>query len=256
MPSMKRTIQVHMLPLLTNREELAGGTVVVIDILRATTTICYALAAGAREIIPCVDIDEARELRNSLGDDSAVLGGERGGVKVEGFDLGNSPSEYTPATVADRSIVFTTTNGTAAMKYCQDANEVLIGAFVNLSAICSALAGAENIHFLCAGTAHKITREDVLFAGAAIDLLLSAEGDEALGESLSMNDQANLALDAWRTAQEHLVGSSLADRIRESRGGQNVLAIGQEADIQIAAELDRFQIVPRLDLARWRIGSA
>src|SRR5262245_39532454 len=123
-----RQIDVFLLPALVEPAALAGKTAVVIDVLRATTTIVQALATGAKEIVPLQEVDEARRLAEKLGE-GAILGGERGGVLIPGFDLGNSPAEYTAAKVAGKTVVFTTTNGTRALQRCKMAERVLIGAF-------------------------------------------------------------------------------------------------------------------------------
>ena len=164
------TIHVHLLPDLVPEEKLAGNVAVVIDVLRATTTIVHALAAGARQVIPCLSIDDARAAAASRTGEKVVLGGERQGVRIEGFDLGNSPSEYTPEAVGGRTVVFTTTNGTRAMLRCRQADHVLLAAFVNRAAV---LAGnsrpsRQNVHIVCAGTGGAITREDVLVAGSLV----------------------------------------------------------------------------------------
>ncbi|HYW81106.1 MAG TPA: 2-phosphosulfolactate phosphatase, partial [Thermoguttaceae bacterium] len=118
MPSvmpMTPTLNVYALPRLVDPEKLAGGTAVVIDVLRASTTIVHALESGAREIIPCSDVGEARAIASQLSAGEFVLGGEREGLPIDGFDLGNSPSEYLPHRVEDKAVVFTTTNGTRAI---------------------------------------------------------------------------------------------------------------------------------------------
>jgi 2-phosphosulfolactate phosphatase len=240
-----RKIDVYLLPTLVEQEELAGRTCVVIDVLRATTTIVHALAAGATQVIPCLEVDEARRAAAEVGS-SAVLGGERAGGKIAGFDLGNSPAEYTRSTVGGKALVFTTTNGTRALARCKAAKRVLIGAFVNFSAICSELAAAESVALICGGTDGEVTREDALLAGAIVVEL-------ARSGSTTLNDQAELAADAWRTAVRFLTDRPLGMTLRDSRGGRNLIGIGHENDIDLAAQLDRFDIVPELDLAAWRI---
>jgi len=130
-----RQIDVYLLPALVEPADLAGKAVAVIDVLRATTTIIQALAAGAAEVIPCLEVEEARRIAVPLGG-RAVTGGERGGKQIPGFDLGNSPAEFTPERVAGKTVVFTTTNGTRAMQRCKEARRVLVAAFTNLSAVC------------------------------------------------------------------------------------------------------------------------
>jgi len=245
------TLHVHFLPELVDAGQLTGKTVVVIDVLRATTTIAYALAAGATSVFPCLEVDEARKLRAGFGND-AVLGGERDGVKIEGFDFGNSPEEYTEATVGGKTLIFTTTNGTRAMKSAAGARRVFLAAFVNISAVCDRLAGEQCIEIVCAGTNRQITREDVLLAGAiAEQLIRGADGP-------NLNDQATIAIESWsrfsRELAEHKV--PLHETLRNSFGARNLIEIGLERDIEIAAQLDKLEVVPELDLARWRITSA
>ena len=248
---MLQTVNVHLLPTLTTRQQLAGKTVIVIDVLRASTTIVHALAAGALEIIPCLEVDEAREIaRHSKL--PTVLGGEREGLKIEGFDFGNSPQEYVPENVAGKRIVFTTTNGTRALLQCRSARRVVIGAFVNLSTVCSSVGDEPAIDLLCAGTSKEISREDVLLAGAIAEQLEQTRETDAV-----LNDQALLAVGAWRSIQEGRRGSAgLANALAMSRGARNLVAIGQQRDIEIAARTDQFEIVPELDLESWQIRAA
>jgi len=244
MPNPRR-IDVYLVPALIEPDELTGRTVVVIDVLRATTTIIHALAAGAVAVVPCLEVDEARTIAAGEFPGSAVLGGERGGLPIPGFDLGNSPREYTPLRVGDKTVVFTTTNGTRALLRCKAAKRVLIGAFVNLSAVCRELGDDSHIVLLCAGTNGHVTREDALFAGAVVNELASGH---------ILNDQAELAADAWRACKSDLTGADpLGRALRSSRGGRNLIDTGQENDIDIAAQIDKFDTVPQLDLVTWRI---
>lgn len=249
---MPRSLRVHLLPSLVSPEALAGRTVIVIDVLRATTTIVQALAAGAEAVVPCGEVAEAKRLAQATGA-TALLGGERGGVKIADFDLGNSPSEYTPSVVRGKRIFFTTTNGTQAMQRCRAARRVLIGAFVNFSAVCDALREVVEIDLLCAGTDNQITREDVLFAGAVADDLIEQSGGERK-RHYDISDQALIALDAWRAARDDMRQAlPLVDKLRSSHGGRSLLDLGHDRDIDLAADIDRFTIVPELDLASWQI---
>ncbi|HVX13385.1 MAG TPA: 2-phosphosulfolactate phosphatase [Pirellulales bacterium] len=249
------SLRVHFLPALVTPDELAGAAVVVVDVLRATTVITHALAAGAREVIPCLEVDDAMRAVAKLPAGQAVLGGERGGLKIEGFDLGNSPDEFTSASVGGRTLVFTTTNGTRAMTHARLARRVLIGAFANGSAVVESLADAGDVRLLCAGTRGEITREDVLFAGFVADGLLRRRTEDE--SSVEINDQLLLARDAWRAFLARATGSDLsvelAAELRSTQGGRNLKKIGLEHDIDVAAQLDRFKIVPELDLPSWKI---
>jgi len=239
-------INAHLLPALTTADELAGSVVVVIDVLRATTTIAHALANGATCVIPCLEVDEARTV--AAGIEGALLGGERGGQPIAGFDFGNSPRDYTPANVSGRSIVFTTTNGTRAMMLCKQAQRVLTGAFTNFSAICDAISQHQQVHLLCAGTNGEITREDVLFAGAIASQMSEQH------ENATLNDQAAIAAGAWRGCVCGLTSpSQLLQALRGSYGGRNMIDLGNDRDIEIAAEIDRCEVVPELNLQTWQI---
>jgi len=259
------TIHAHFLPQLTTPDALAGQTVVVIDVLRATTTISTALAAGAARVIPCLEVDEARQIADGAPAGEFLLGGEREGLPIEGFDLGNSPGDYTPERVSGRTIVFTTTNGTRAMRHCQQAQRVLIGAFVNLKALVLELASLESVHLLCAGTKGEITREDVLLAGAIAYELTLPDNPAMAGVwyRSELNDQARLARDAWQLARPKVEPPFaeaepiwLWKALTATQGGRNLKRIGLESDIAAAAALNRLNITPRLDVDRWQINAS
>ena len=225
----------------------AGGVAVVIDVLRASTTMITALAHGAAGVVPVAGIDEARRLAAEAGP-AALLGGERGGVRISGFDLGNSPLEYSAARVAGRTIVITTTNGTAALAAARGAREILIGAIVNRAAVAAAirrLAGeGEHVHLVCAGTDGCVSAEDVLAAGAILD----AAGADAAGDTLDASARDALA-SFRRVAAGGDVPAALVAEFRRSPGGANLVALGMEADLPAAAAIDTLRIVPRLDAA-------
>jgi len=253
-------INAHFLPELTSPAELSDSAVVVIDVLRATTTIAEALANGARRVIPCLEVDEARRRAAELPVGEVLLGGERDGQRIDGFDLGNSPCEYTRDAVAGRTIVFTTTNGTKALESCRKARRVLLGAFVNRTAVAAALDDEDVIELLCAGTNGQITREDVLFAGALAAQCIDRRCDRD-EERPWLNDEAQLAFDAWRalwfdvakpldrTHEQELIAEALTD----SWGGRNLVRLSLEDDVLHAADLDRLPIVPEWNPAEGTI---
>ncbi len=158
---------VHLLPSLIPPGALRGGVaVVVVDVLRATTVMVHALAAGCEAVIPCAEIDEAKAVAASLPPGTALLGGERGGLPISGFDLGNSPGDYTPEVCRGKTLVMSTTNGTRAILASLEAERVLIGAFVNLEAVGFALQDETRpVHLICAGTEGLVSFEDALAAG-------------------------------------------------------------------------------------------
>ena len=253
---MDQILNLYALPTLVTPEQLAGATVVVIDVLRASTTVVHALEAGAREVIPCLEVDDARAAAAKLPPAEVVLGGERHGLPIEGFDLGNSPSEYTPQKVEGRTVLFTTTNGTLAMWRCHQAQRVLLGAFVNASAVCRQLLGKPQIHLLCAGTEGQFSRDDVLMAGLVVQRLTQADG-----MTYELNAQAVTARENWRSSfplpyvlgAEPLQPELLARHLRDSIAGRRLTAIGRDEDILTASALDRFGCVPELDTSTFRI---
>lgn len=230
----------------------AGGIAVVIDVLRASTTMITALAHGAAAVEPVADLAEARRRAGALGT-PALLGGERGGVRIDGFDLGNSPAEYTADRVAGRTVVITTTNGTAALAACAAAREVLVGAIVNRTAVAAAArrlaaaTGSGAVHLVCAGTDGAVTAEDVLAAGAILDAAArdgSAGGDE-------LDAAAMTARDAFRrlATECHDLPTALAGAFATSPGGANLVTLGMAADLGLCARIDALPVVPRLDRA-------
>lgn len=247
---MKPILNVYALPKLVNAEELAGGAAVVIDVLRATTTIAYALDAGAKQIIPCLAISDALALAKQFPPDTVLLGGERDGAPIDGFDLGNSPDEYVPGRVEGKNIIFTTTNGTRAILHARAADEVVVAAFVNADAIVRRLIECEKVHIICAGTDGGISQDDVLLAGMLVDRL-EREG----GMVYRQNGQAITARETWLSAfalpqalgAEVLDADRLAAELRKTPGAKNLLALDLDADILAASWISRFDIVPVLD---------
>lgn len=225
-------LSVHLAPAVVRPEQLADSITVVVDILRATTTMVHALVAGARHITIVGEIEEARQLAISREAGTYLLAGERGGRPIDGFDVGNSPAEFTHETCANREVIMTTTNGTRAILHARHARRILIGAFVNFSAVCQELiTDAGNVHILCAGTDTEITLEDTVFAGAVVQML--AERSE-----YELNDGARIA---WDVYEGH--GSVLKTALELSLGGRNLSEIGMSDDIGLAARIDRFGIV-------------
>lgn len=249
-------LNVYGLPSQVTPDELIGGTAVVIDVLRASTTIVHALEAGAREIIPCLEVEEARARAAEFPREEVVLAGERQGLPIEGFDLGNSPTEYTRDRVEGKTVVFTTTNGTRAMSRCRSAERVLIGAFVNASAVCEGLGGREQVHLLCAGRRGQYGPDDGLLAGLLVDRL-----QQQRNGGYELNGQAVAAREEWRGflasplegGDGPLDPESLAAKLQLSAAGRHLAATGQLGDILTAAQIDRFGSVPELDPKTFRI---
>jgi 2-phosphosulfolactate phosphatase len=242
----ERDVQVHLLPQLAPPGRLVGGLAVAIDVLRATTTILHALAAGCICIRPCAEVEEARALAGNMPAGKVLLGGERGGKPLPDFDLGNSPAEYTSARCKNTTLVLTTTNGTRALLRAAEAERVLVAAFVNFSAVCEQLRlDKRPVHIVCAGTEGEITMEDTLLAGALVDCL-----SEAM--EIRLNDGARLA---WDCFENH--GRLLQAGLELSQGGSHLRELGYQADIVAAAAIDKFNIVPEMkrDPLRIEVGA-
>jgi 2-phosphosulfolactate phosphatase len=235
-------VSVHLLPSLIPPGALRGGVAVVIDVLRATTVMAYALQAGCEAVIPCAEIEEAEAVAASLPPGAALLGGERGGLPIAGFDLGNSPGDYTPERCRGKTLVITTTNGTRAILASLEADRVLVASFANLRATARVLKEdvpycelPRPVHLVCAGTEGAISLEDTLLAGA---LYRAVEDRIGPGTPLG-NDAAWLATaippDDPAYLDAPLVLTSL---LRAGRGGQNVDRLGLGRDIDFAARVD------------------
>jgi 2-phosphosulfolactate phosphatase len=226
-----RPVHVHLTPALVATRRLAGGVAVVLDVLRATTTIVHAVAADCVAVRPCATVEEARALAGA----GVLLAGERGGVPLPGFDLGNSPGEFTAERCAGKMVVLTTTNGTKALLHAAAAVRVLVAAFVNRGAVCEQLRRERRpVHILCAGEAGGASLEDTLLAGALVDALAS-DGDT------SLDDGAQLARACFVQ-----LGTDLEAALRLGAGGVCLASLGYDEDIRAAARVDRFAVVPEL----------
>jgi len=224
--------------------ELAEATVVVIDVLRATTTIIEALANGARAIYPTDSTEEAVRLAASLGREDTLLCGERKGHKVEGFDLGNSPHEFTAEAILDKKLVMSTTNGTKALGVVQEGARIFVCAFTNLTAVAGAVADDEHLVLICAGREDRFSLDDALCAGHLIQRIMEDRDDEP---DLDDASQAARALASARKPTRRFLS--------KTAGGAAVIDIGLEKDIQICADVDRHDIVVvMVDQAITRVG--
>jgi len=233
---MPRPLTTHLLPALFDPGELRDGIAVVIDILRASSTIATALANGAKCVVPCETIETAWARAELLSRDSLLLGGERHGVRIKGFDLGNTPTNYSAERVSGKTIFFTTTNGTKALHRCDQAERVLVGSFVNRDAVLEDLRASDRpIHLVCAGTNGAVTLEDCLFAGE-LTRQLTAGGEWQLNDSSRMS--RSLA-ERWNAD----AGTLLAG-LQESQGGRNLHRLKLSADVAYCAEQNRLAILP------------
>lgn len=189
----KPKVSVCVSPKLLELLDISKSTVVVIDVFRATSTICAALFHGVSKVIPVETVEECERHKG----EGNLLAGERNGAKVDGFDLGNSPLDYLTGAISGKALVLTTTNGTKAIEMSRGAAEILAGAFVNLTAISEYLKQSRRDAILvCAGWKDNVNMEDTLLAGAIVNRLrrrFEFDGDAALGaRQLFRNYRKNL----------------------------------------------------------------
>ena len=225
-------IEVVLLPEHLHERNLSHYTVIVFDVLRATTTITAALAAGVREVRIFDSVVEAKSAAEAANP-RPILCGEIKTLPPPGFDLGNSPRQFLPEH-AGRDVFLATTNGTRAAYAARTAAEMFAGALVNAPTVAAAAARSErDILLLCSGTAGEISIEDAVGCGAVCDQLL-AMGDFSLGD------------DAGRIAHRLFLSTrdNLPALLRDGQGGRNVIAAGLDGDIDYAARLGVLPIAP------------
>jgi 2-phosphosulfolactate phosphatase len=220
-------------------QEVQGRTVFVIDILRATTTMCAALHHGARALIPVASAEEALRLAQTLASDDVRLAGEREAVRIPGFHLGNSPLEMTESAVRGRTLVMTTTNGTRALLACQGAAAVYPACAGNLSLAAEkareAMESGRRPLIICAGRQGAFSLDDAYAAGRLVAAALG--GPRARG---GLNDAAVAALDLVRR-----YGDDWSRPLRRSRAGRELVRLGFEADVAAAARMDATPVLPQ-----------
>ena len=213
-------------------EGLENKTVVVIDILRATSTITTILNNGASSVIPVKEESEA----NTYKAKGYLVGGERGGETIEGFDFGNSPFHYKKEIVTNKEIVLTTTNGTKCIEMAARAHQVVIGSFLNLDAVVAYINNLnKDIVLFCAGWKNRVNLEDSLFAGA----VASSFTDEEL------DDSTLLAIDAYQAAK-----GDLFEALQNSNHFQRLASKGVTKDIEYCCEVNTINITPILEAGK------
>ncbi|MBK8876296.1 MAG: 2-phosphosulfolactate phosphatase [Bacteroidia bacterium] len=193
----KKSIDVCFSPALFHLYDASESIVVVIDVLRATSSICIAFEHGVRSIVPVSKVEESSAYRAK----GYLVGAERKGEMVEGFDLGNSPFSYMDPKVKDRDIALTTTNGTQAIAIARNAFQIAIGSFLNQDALCNWLKQQNrNVILLCSGWKNSFNFEDTLFAGAVVHKLLDNF------ELTDHRDSALAAMQLYDLAKDDLYG--------------------------------------------------
>lgn len=263
------TIDVALTPALLPPPSLPDATVyVVIDVVRATTTLCALFERGAHRTLIAPGIAEARLARATLGN-SYLLAGEVHGARPNGFDLGNSPSEFAALDMHGRDLIFATTNGTRALRACRNGHAIFAGAFRNASAVAlAALVAVPNaesptsntatpsantafeammpdcpaqIIFVCSGRGEHPAFDDTLCAGYLLSALCDAA--RAQGRDCALDGGAPIALSVWRDVER---SSNLRDALASSGAGKAITSIGLASDLDWCAAIDATEIVPTL----------
>ncbi|MCW9708444.1 2-phosphosulfolactate phosphatase [Fodinibius salsisoli] len=215
-------------------EDLRDRTVVVLDVLRASSTIVTALHNGAKGVIPVGDMGDASKISQNLDSPHYLLSGEKDGVKIEGYDLGNSPLDYTTEKVESKTIIFNTTNGTKAIKRSGLATEVVIGSFLNLNTIVEYLQSIENdITLVCAGWRGRLALEDLLCAGNIIAELVNGTLPEYV------QDGAKVAFGLYEK-----IGDDIEDAIRNSNYAIRLKDIVSEDDLRYCCKRNELKVLP------------
>lgn len=232
-----RQLDVIILPQSADEMYFENQLVVVVDVLRASTTIVTALANGAKEVIAKARPDEVRQAANGFQRESCLLCGEREGKALPGFDLGNSPAEYSPERVKNKTLLYTSTNGSQMMVKARRAAQVWIGSFVNITAVLNGiLMRDENVCIACSGREGQFSLEDTVCAGMMVDLLNQQDANR-----FEATDSAY----ASQILYQHDAGN-LLEMLQRSKHGRYLISLGMENDLLLAAETNRHGVLPYL----------
>ncbi|MFK7971225.1 MAG: 2-phosphosulfolactate phosphatase [Bacteroidia bacterium] len=219
-------------PALIDQFDVKGNIVVVIDILRATTSMCAGFGSGVELIVPVEHQEECEAFRK----DGYLIAGERSGVMIEGFDMGNSPFEFMDPRVKGARISMTTTNGTRALKAAQvrEAKEIVAGAFTNITTLCNWLIEQnQNVCLLCAGWRDNFTLEDTIFAGAVAQRLRQ--------HFYPYQDSTMMARTLYKSAN-----SRKRYFFRASSHFNRLTHLNLQPDVKFAMHRDKFDVLPLL----------
>ncbi len=229
------TVEVFLTSHNVNEEDVKDRTVVVIDVLRASTSILTALVNGARDVVPVADMGDASNLASNLDPSSYLLGGERGGHRIEGYHLGNSPLEYTEQQVKGRTIILTTTNGTTAIKRASSARHLLIGSFLNASRVVDFIEKAGRpTTIICAGTRNRVSLEDTLCAGLMLYHLWKGQDPPD-----SVTDTAYMAFTQYCKDKDELTRA-----LKHCNHAQWLRANGYADDVDYCMTIDLLPALP------------
>ena len=229
-------IDLYLTPTPFGRDSVEGKTVVVIDVLRSSTSICQALTSGAKAVIPMSGRSEAVDMWTKFGSDIAVLAGEQQGVKIENFQLGNSPFEFTKENIGDKFVVLATSNGTPIFGNSKKAALVISCGLVNISKVAEKILSAQNdVIIACSGKDGQFSLEDTLCGGLLIDKIISAKPD------VQLNDAGKMAHLFYETRKDNLTFS-----ISQGEHGKYLEEIGFAKDVEFSSKTDTIPVLPVL----------
>jgi len=222
----------------TDELQFRDRVVVVIDVLRSNTTIATALSNGAKEVIPVTSVESAVKIGNNLFGDVTLLGGERNGKPIEGFNLGNSPFEYSETIVKGKSIIFHSSNGSQAVVKGRRGKKVVLAAFVNISRVVDFLKTSGGpVTFLCAGSLNDgFSIEDALCGGMVISRIIEKKID------VELSDASLTALTLYKS-----LGKNILKALRASENGRFLIGLGFENDVKFCAGMDTVPVLPVLE---------
>lgn len=226
--------------LLPDELSLKDKNVIVVDVLRASTTMTIALANGAKEIIPTETT--ANAARIAKGSANSLLCGERSGKIVEGFDLGNSPLEYSSNVIKGKTLIFSTTNGTATILKTRHAKSCVLASFVNISAITSYINSLnEDVVIICSGKQGNFSLEDCFCSGAIINNLINYRANE-----FTLDDSAVASLNIYKNyiSTDKMNSNEILHVFKYSEHGKYLASIGFEKDLEECSLINTFEYLP------------
>ncbi len=229
-------------------EKLSDATVVVIDVFLATTTLLTILENGARSVLPVASLEEAEKVGETLDRSRTLRGGEQDAEKIEGYDLGPYPEEYTPEVVGGKDVIFVTTNGTRAISSAAPAKKLLLGCLRNVPAVARYLeaSGTESVYVVCAGSAGRFTTEDFLGASTILSFL----NKNGYLEDWRLNDAAWVALDF---AERY--GGREREVLKMSRAGRWFLKNDMVEELGFVGDVGASELVPEVVQGKLRPAS-
>ncbi len=228
-------IDIQLLPISPESDSISNRSVVILDILRATSVIVHALSQGAKEFIPVLSVEEAFEVKKKFPSGTTFLGGEKDTQPIEGFDLGNSPKEYLSEKVKDKRVILRTTNGTKAFHLVSLGKEIMVGSFFNIEATAErCMTSTRDLLIFPSGDEGRFSLEDTLCGGMIIDLILKNKPQDII-----LTDASQVAHVLFKRFEGNLL-----EAFRISHHGNKLIRLGRGDDLPYCAQTNISSIVP------------